>query len=79
MSMKLRALCNFLEGAGLVLDISGRDPIPPSEFIGFETGHDTFMELKRDYNNICQDMSKAWYTVRENSPASLPHDKQKER
>jgi hypothetical protein len=74
MRIALETLFNFLEGAGSVLDISSSDPILPNEFAGFESGNDPFTPLTRDYNNICQDMFKAWNTVLEYPSAFLPHD-----
>lgn len=77
MRITFEAFRNFLEGAGSILDISSRNPIPPNDFVGFESGHNTFTALKKDCHNICQDMSEAWFTVLESPPNFLPYDKRK--
>lgn len=73
------AFRGFLQGAGSVLDISGRDPIDPSDFVGFDQSHIKSPDYKPVYEKICQDMSTAWHVVLENTSASLPDDKQKKR
>lgn len=73
------AFRGFLQGAGSVLDISGREPIDPSEFVGFDKYNFKFTDHKTVYEKICQDMSIAWHVVLENTSASLPDDKQKKR